>query len=420
VEAADKGGDLSAMSATASATTLALPAAPTGLLATPVSTTKISLIWSVPETRNGLPLASYNIYRGRSPSSLTLIQVVATTPTATIDDTATLGTTYYYGIQAQDTAGNISPMSAVVTVTTPGSPTQAIPFRWPASNIYDGVIDDANQYILTYIAENSSWFANVGLATNLVVNLTNGTAAAEALYNQVRSGIEQYPIVVGVYVSGTTLVPQAEENYWPYPTVPLEWMPADAVYSDTWPGDPDRKIINVTNTSTVQALQTGIKTLWEEHPAPIYFVDNAAANSVQGGAQPWQAQCDNIMGIRKMAEAMGAVVIFNVATLPGLMSASDTDELIQAIGNDNAIMLEDPWDPYIRARSNLTQAAVNTYRQILDSGIAVIMLPLNVDGELLAQWINTWRKSADNLYIGWAFFTAPDPTVYGPFLQKNP
>jgi fibronectin type 3 domain-containing protein len=417
VEAADTGGDLSAMSATASAITLAPPAAPTGLLATPVSTTKISIIWSVPETRNGLPLASYTIYRGRSPSSLTLIQVVATTPTATIDDTATLGTTYYYGIQAQDTAGNISPMSAVVTVTTPGSPTQAIPFRWPDSNVYDRAIVDANQYIVTYIVEAPSWFANVGLATNFVVNLTNGTTAAEAHYNQVVSTIEQYHIAVGVYVSGTTLVPQAEQNLWPYTTVPLEWMPAAAVYSGSWPGDPDRRIIDVTDTSTVQALQTGIKTLWEEHPAPVYMVDNAAVNSVQGGTQPWQAQCDNIMGIRQLAEATGAVTIFNVATLPGAMSASDTDELIHAIGSNNAIMLEDPWDPYVRAHPSLTQAAVNTYRQMLDSGIAVIMLaiPDYVDGELLAQWINTWRKPADNLYIGWSYFTAPDPAIYGPF-----
>jgi hypothetical protein len=194
-------------------------------------------------------------------------------------------------------------------------------------------------------------------------------------------------------------------------------MPAAAVYSGSWPGDPDRRIIDVTDTSTVQALQTGIKTLWEEHPAPVYMVDNAAVNSVQGGTQPWQAQCDNIMGIRQLAEATGAVTIFNVATLPGAMSASDTDELIHAIGSNNAIMLEDPWDPYVRAHPSLTQAAVNTYRQMLDSGIAVIMLaiPDYVDGELLAQWINTWRKPADNLYIGWSYFTAPDPAIYGPF-----
>jgi hypothetical protein len=31
----------------------------------------------------------------------------------------TSGTTYYYGIQSADTGGNISPMSAVVKITTP-------------------------------------------------------------------------------------------------------------------------------------------------------------------------------------------------------------------------------------------------------------------------------------------------------------
>jgi fibronectin type 3 domain-containing protein len=418
VQAVDTGGNISPMSATVSVTTLALPAAPTGLLAIPLSPTKISLIWSVPATRSGMPLASYSIYRGRSPSSLTSNYVVASTPTATIDDTAALGTTYYYGIQAKDTGGNVSTMSDVVTVTTPASPTQTPPFQWPASNVYDGVLVNTNQYIVTYLADNSAWFAHVGLAAELAIDPSSGTsttAEAEALYNQVRSTIEQSSIGVGVYVSGTTVLPQAEENYWPYSSVPLEWMPADAVYSGTWPGNPNWKIIDVTNASTVQALQTGIKALWEEHPASIYMVDNAAANSVVGGTQPWQAQCDNIMGIRTMAEALEAVTIFNVATAPGVMSDSDTDELIQAIGRHNAIMLEDPWDPYVKASPDLTEAAVNTYRQMLDSGIAVIMLPVNVDGEVLAQWINTWRKPADNLYIGWAFFTSPNPAIYGPF-----
>jgi len=29
------------------------------------------------------------------------------------------GATYYYGIEASDTGGNVSPLSAVVSVTTP-------------------------------------------------------------------------------------------------------------------------------------------------------------------------------------------------------------------------------------------------------------------------------------------------------------
>jgi tagatose-1,6-bisphosphate aldolase len=80
-------------------------------------------------------------------------------------------------------------------------------------------------------------------------------------------------------------------------------------------------------------------------------------------------------------------------------------------------MLEDPWDPYVQAHPNLTQTAVNTYRKMLDNGIAVIMLalPAYVDGELLAQWIKTWRQPTDHLYIGWQFFAAPDPAIYGPF-----
>jgi fibronectin type 3 domain-containing protein len=117
VQAADTGGDLSAMSATVSANTLALPSAPTNLAATAPFKIQVSLTWTA--AQSGMPLASYTIFRGSSPSSLTSLKVAAATQTSANDTTVTPGTAYYYGIQAKDTGGNISPMSAVVAVTTP-------------------------------------------------------------------------------------------------------------------------------------------------------------------------------------------------------------------------------------------------------------------------------------------------------------
>ena len=215
VQSTDTGGDLSALSATVSATTLELPSAPTGLIAIPASNTKVSLAWNVPPvltTQGGIPLASYRVYRGNSLSTLLHIQVVATTPTVTTDNTVTPDTTYYYGIQAIDTGGNTSTMSDLVEVVTPATPAHTVPFHWPASNIYDGVLVSVNQYCVTYIVDHPSWFAHLGLATSLQVNLTKGNAAAEAIYTQTLSSIQQYPITVGVYVDGISLVPEAEET----------------------------------------------------------------------------------------------------------------------------------------------------------------------------------------------------------------
>jgi fibronectin type 3 domain-containing protein len=117
VQAADTGRDLSPMSATVSATTLALPSAPTNLAASAPSKGLVSLTWTA--AQSGMPLASYTIFRGSSPSSLTSLKVAAASQTSASDYTVSPGTTYYYGIQAKDTGGNISPMSAIVAVTTP-------------------------------------------------------------------------------------------------------------------------------------------------------------------------------------------------------------------------------------------------------------------------------------------------------------
>ena len=117
VQAADTGGDLSPMSATVSATTLALPSAPTKLVATAPSKSQVSLTWTA--AKSGMPLASYSIYRGSSPSGLAVLQKISATKTAFTDNTVAAGTTYYYAVQAEDTGGNLSPLSAVAAVTTP-------------------------------------------------------------------------------------------------------------------------------------------------------------------------------------------------------------------------------------------------------------------------------------------------------------
>ena len=115
VQAKDTGGDLSPMSATATVTTPVTPAAPTDLAATANTKTKVTVTWS--ESSPGLPITSYKIWRGSSPSNLSNI---ATRNTASYSDTTvTTGNTYYYAVQAVDNGGDVSAMSAAVAVTTP-------------------------------------------------------------------------------------------------------------------------------------------------------------------------------------------------------------------------------------------------------------------------------------------------------------
>jgi hypothetical protein len=97
----------------------------------------------------------------------------------------------------------------------------------------------------------------------------------------------------------------------------------------------------------------------------------------------------------------------------GMMSDQDTQELIDALGRDNGIALEMPWHPSIQRSPEATAKAVRRYRQLLDAGLVVIMIPTpDQPATLLSGWIRTWRKPTDHLYIGGIFWKPPDMAAY--------
>ena len=117
VQATDTGGDVSPLSAIVSATTLALPSAPTNVAATAPSTSKVAVTWTA--AQSGMPLASYIVLRGITASNLTSLKTVSASALSANDTTVSAGDTYYYAVQAKDTGGHLSPLSATVSVTTP-------------------------------------------------------------------------------------------------------------------------------------------------------------------------------------------------------------------------------------------------------------------------------------------------------------
>ncbi len=120
-EAVDADRDDSALSATANSTTAALPNAPTGVTAVANSSTRVTLSWTASTVPpNGLPISSYKIYRGTSPSSLANVSTRTASPY--VDTTVTANTTYYYALVAADTGGDNSAQSAIAHVTTPTQP----------------------------------------------------------------------------------------------------------------------------------------------------------------------------------------------------------------------------------------------------------------------------------------------------------
>jgi chitodextrinase len=114
VSAFDATGNVSAQSASASATTQTLsdtqaPTVPANVLATAISTSQINLSWTASSDNVGV--TGYKIYRNGT-------QIANTTATSYSNTGLTASTSYTYAVSAYDTAGNVSGQSASVSTTT--------------------------------------------------------------------------------------------------------------------------------------------------------------------------------------------------------------------------------------------------------------------------------------------------------------
>jgi fibronectin type 3 domain-containing protein len=128
LQAVDKGvpADISPMSNVVCSTTDGYPAAPTTVTATPESSTKITVSWNA-AVSGGLPISNYHVYGGSSCASLT--QLALTTSLTYNDLNLTPDTTYYFAVEAADSGGDDSPMSACVSATTyplPNTPSNVV------------------------------------------------------------------------------------------------------------------------------------------------------------------------------------------------------------------------------------------------------------------------------------------------------
>lgn len=284
-------------------------------------------------------------------------------------------------------------------------------FQWPDSSAYSRVIVNAQEGIESYP---KTWFSRDTLVTDFTISDAKDKSADGAMqqYRTLRNLLTSYGLTVGTYVSGTTVEPEAMEAKWPWAVVPLEWMPPNSLYVGVLSEESNRKIIDVSDTTTRRAFQSAIRRLWEQTPASVRFIDNAAVHQSAGKGQPWASYCRNIKEIREMGETMGSVQIFNLSLHVGELSDDETTQLIDSVGQ-GGILLEMPWHQNIRRDAAATERARVRYRQLLDSGVAIIMAEPGAEpSKDLVKWIDTWRKPADHLYFAGAFWKAPDEALY--------
>ena len=128
VMAFDAGGNFSAASNNASATTppdTAPPSAPTNLTATTTSLGQINLNWSA--STDNVSVAGYRVFRNGA-------QIATVSTLSYTDTTAVANTTYSYYVNAFDSTGNTSASSNTTMITAPTPPT-TLTFN-PAADTY--------------------------------------------------------------------------------------------------------------------------------------------------------------------------------------------------------------------------------------------------------------------------------------------
>jgi chitodextrinase len=183
VKAMDAAGNLSAASTALAVTTLpAPPSTPAGLVASSITATSFTLKWTASTGGTG-GIAGYDVYRNG------VLVGSPTTATLAISGLAPL-TGYSMTVDARDTAGNVSPVSAVLTVTTAADTTKpTAPTGLVASNIA------VTSFILSWTASTD----NVGVTGYYIyrgATLVGSTTTATSFAYSGLTGNTKYSMAV--------------------------------------------------------------------------------------------------------------------------------------------------------------------------------------------------------------------------------
>lgn len=125
VVAVDGAGNLSAPSATATASTLPTvaqstdmtpPATPTGVTASALTSSSIAVSWNAATDNVGV--TGYLLYRCSGSGCTSVTRIANPTTTPYTDTGLTAGTSYSYSVAAVDAAGNVSALSQLATAVT--------------------------------------------------------------------------------------------------------------------------------------------------------------------------------------------------------------------------------------------------------------------------------------------------------------
>jgi len=293
------------------------------------------------------------------------------------------------------------------------SPVIAARFAWQNPATHPRVIVNADQGLLDALTQHPGWFNDDFLVASFVIDdvpYGAGDGAAN-FYGRIRKILWRRNINFGTYVSGTTAIPDLQLTVFPPNAVSIEDMSIKTKYLGNWLRDTRQQVVDLRDLESLKNLEYGIAALWRQQPGQVRFIDNAAIHPQVYRMLPWLSYCINMALLRTYNESKGVVSIFNVFVRPWELTEEETNQLIAAVaGNDqNALSFPIPWMRQLKDDKARTAWAIYRYRQLLDHGIVIILIPsADADSYELTGWLATWRRPFDRVYIA-APYSEPPP-----------
>ncbi len=161
--------------------TSTVPSSPQNLQTTS-GNAQVSLSWSAPSSNGGSPITNYNVYRGTSSGSETLL-TAAGNVTSYTDNTVTNGQQYFYKVTAVNSVGeSVSSNEASATptapTTAPSAPTGLVATMTSSSQInlsWTAPANNGGSAVTGYMIERST---DSGITWSTIVSNTGSTATA--------------------------------------------------------------------------------------------------------------------------------------------------------------------------------------------------------------------------------------------------